>query len=169
MCCLHFFVQLLPQLCNNLISMSWRFTKALRFTKIYGWKGSPPASAFCSWHADRKPFSRCGCVDLRTNVDICWYGWKMLKESEENWRTKKKNGLLGFETLPAGFTIILNLGWSSWLVWLGIWMYSIRRTRLLSTLACSSCHPWQNKQCLRMETMNMWVHSAVNTRQITSR
>ncbi len=122
---------------------SWLYGKALRFTKIYGWKGSPPASAFCSWHADRKPFSRCGCIHLRTMLMLIW-----LKDVERIWRElkdKKKTRLLGFETLPAGFTIILNLGWSSWLVWLGIWMYSIRRTRLLSTHACSSCDPWQYK------------------------
>lgn len=114
-CCLHFFVQLLPQLCNNLISMSW-----LR-QSTYRWKGSPPASAFCSWHADRKPFSS---VLAYICVERCWYRWKSLKSQLKD---KKKAGLLGFETLPTGFTIILHLGLvgsSSWLVWLGIWMYN---------------------------------------------
>ena len=98
-CCLHFFVQLLPQLCNNLISMSWIRQSA------YRWQGSPPASAFCSWHADRKPFSSALAY---ISVERCWYRWKSLKSQLKD---KKKAGLLGFETLPAGFTIILHLGW----------------------------------------------------------
>lgn len=71
----------------------------------YRWKGSPPASAFCSWHADRKPFSS---VLAYISVERCWYRWNSLKGQLKD---KKKAGLLGFETLPTGFTIILHLSW----------------------------------------------------------